>query len=100
MNRYKQVSRCTIADITPGGARIVVFNSLELPDLVKISTPFFRTPRPARVSWRKAKEIGVRFLDDFLGSEHTVPGHLPKGSVRNTQTGSLGGEIDTRESKD
>ncbi len=63
-SEYERVVRCSVADITPGGARILVLDSSIFPDRVRLSTPFFRTPRPAKICWRKPREIGVRFPDE------------------------------------
>ena len=55
---------CEIADISEGGARIVVFTDPgELPDLIAlILSPNGKVRRNCRIAWRSSTEVGLQFI--------------------------------------
>ena len=59
---------CEIADISDGGARVVVFtNPNELPDnIALVLSPNGKVRRRCRVAWRSDTEIGLQFIKGAL----------------------------------
>jgi hypothetical protein len=55
---------CEIADISDGGARVVVFTDPnEIPDSIAlVLSPNGKVRRNCRVAWRSATEVGLQFL--------------------------------------
>jgi hypothetical protein len=52
---------CIVRDISPGGARLRVENSLAVPAQFELLLLTENARTPAQVVWRKATEVGVRF---------------------------------------
>jgi CheY-like chemotaxis protein len=55
---------CTIWDISPDGAKLILPDGAALPDRITIATPFSLQPRQAQVCWRGGNEAGIRLLDE------------------------------------
>jgi CheY-like chemotaxis protein len=55
---------CTIWDISPDGAKLILPDDASLPDRITIATPFSLRPRQAQVCWRGGNEAGIRLLDE------------------------------------
>ncbi len=55
---------CEIADISDGGARVVVFTDpRELPDSIGlVLSPNGKVRRNCRVAWRSDTEVGLQFI--------------------------------------
>lgn len=53
---------CTIWDISPDGAKLILPDGATLPDRITITTPFSLRPRQAQVCWRGGNEAGIRLL--------------------------------------
>jgi CheY-like chemotaxis protein len=53
---------CTIWDISHEGARLILPDGANIPDQIRISTPFSVSPRRADVCWRSGAEVGIRLL--------------------------------------
>jgi len=52
---------CRIRDMTPGGARLLVENTLFIPTHFTFIDTLSRIERVARLVWRTDREIGVAF---------------------------------------
>lgn len=52
---------CLVRDISVGGARLKVANGLAVPGEFELLLVSEDARTPARVVWRKATEVGVRF---------------------------------------
>jgi CheY-like chemotaxis protein len=53
---------CTIWDISPEGARLILPEGTSLPDTINVSNPFSVKPREAQICWRAGNEVGIRLL--------------------------------------
>ena len=62
-NNHGSVYDCSIRNLSATGAKIWVFNAATIPDAFELLIEAKALTRPARVVWRSAKEIGVRFAD-------------------------------------
>jgi uncharacterized protein YbaA (DUF1428 family) len=59
------ICQCTMADVSEGGARLMVEEPCKVPDsLVLVLSRGARTHRKSKVRWRGAKAVGVQFLRD------------------------------------
>jgi len=54
---------CTVRNLSETGARIEVENPVGIPDKFKLIIKSKKLERACHVMWRKAKEIGVRFVE-------------------------------------
>lgn len=65
------VGRCTMLDISSGGARLKVDTATEVPKLFTLLSKLDgKLKRHCVVAWRKDKQVDVRFLtaDDFVSA--------------------------------
>jgi hypothetical protein len=76
---------CTIWDISPEGARLIVSDGPAIPDKIKISTPFSLAAREAEVCWRSGAEAGIRFLDGGNSSADDLAEQLRTAEARNAE---------------
>ena len=61
--RPERIMRCTIKDISDGGARLRVGAQDVIGDDITLIDPKEGTERKARVVWRSDQEIGVAFTE-------------------------------------
>lgn len=83
-DRYS-VLDCRIRDLTPGGARLVLDNTLYVPSEFSFIDTVSRIERLARLVWRTEAEIGVAFAPPgTLGTTPDGDGRkiVPFNSVR------------------
>ena len=66
--------RCLIRDISYEGARIDLFDPIDIPEEIKLYVPAKKRIMRATVQWRHGKRIGVRRVMDEL--------QQPSGRVR------------------
>jgi hypothetical protein len=76
---------CTIWDISPEGARLIVADGSTMPDKIKISTPFSVAARDAEVCWRRGSEAGIKFLDHGTSSADDLAEQLRIAEARNAE---------------
>lgn len=55
---------CELRDISPGGARLILPEGVDLPDEFVITMPQFRYPRTCMKRWESGREVGVEFRMD------------------------------------
>lgn len=53
---------CTVRDISETGARILTEGTVNIPDTFELIVDLDGTEANCEVVWRKANEIGVRFI--------------------------------------
>lgn len=53
---------CTVRNMSESGAAIEVESPLGIPDAFTLVIEADHVSRPCRVSWRKGKRIGVKFV--------------------------------------
>jgi PilZ domain len=56
-----RVIDCTIRDMSPEGARLVIANSVGVPDTFMLYEKSTGTLHPASVVWRQTNALGVKF---------------------------------------
>jgi len=56
------VLACRIADISAGGALLLVENTEWMPKTFVLIDAFAKTRREVRVAWTSANRVGVRFV--------------------------------------
>jgi hypothetical protein len=54
---------CTVADISVGGARLLVARPEAVPDQFELTTDLSSSPRQCRTIWREDGEVGIEFVD-------------------------------------
>ena len=52
---------CLVRDLSEAGARIVLSQTVAIPDLIELHIPQREETLSARVQWRRADEIGLAF---------------------------------------
>lgn len=57
----KVLCECAIRDVSKGGARLVISETVSIPDLIALYDDLDGTILPAAVCWRNGHEIGVSF---------------------------------------
>jgi PilZ domain len=66
-NKRRSALDCLVRDISPTGARLILSESVSVPDVVDLYIPQKEETLRARIQWRTSGEIGVAF-----GSEAEV----------------------------
>jgi hypothetical protein len=67
----KGTVNCRIADMSRGGALLLVSDSEWLPKSFPLIDIFARMKRPVGVAWTASNRAGVRFLDASAEPDHT-----------------------------
>jgi hypothetical protein len=57
-----RVLDCTIRDLSEGGARLLIANTVGLPDSFHLYEKSSGLLYPATVAWRQSNSLGVKFL--------------------------------------
>ena len=57
---------CAVRNVTNGGARVQIANTIDLPDDLGLTFDGGRSFRPCRVVWRSVTETGVEFIQMAL----------------------------------
>jgi PilZ domain len=52
---------CLVRDLSDDGARIVLSQTIPIPDVIELQIPQREEMASARVQWRRADEIGLAF---------------------------------------
>ena len=59
---------CFVLDVSPGGARIVTDQVIDVRDRFKLAlVPDHPKRQPCEVVWRRGKTYGIRFIPDLGG---------------------------------
>ena len=58
---FKKV-QCEIRDLSPGGARIVTPNGMDLPEEFSIRIARQKRARPCLRRWQSGRETGIEFI--------------------------------------
>jgi len=53
---------CVVRNVTNGGARIQIANTVELPEALGLTFDGGYSIRPCRIAWRTITETGVQFI--------------------------------------
>ncbi|MGO9048083.1 MAG: PilZ domain-containing protein [Xanthobacteraceae bacterium] len=60
-DKRRSVMACLVRDLSEAGARIVLSQTVAIPDLIELHIPQREETLSARVQWRRADEIGLAF---------------------------------------
>lgn len=63
-NNQNSTIDCTVKNISPTGAKIDICNALTVPETFDLIIPQKGRTYRARISWRDADSMGVRFIQD------------------------------------
>ena len=65
---------CTLADISVGGAGLIVVNVKRIPDTFELEIKGEDIRRPCRVAWKKdPHRLGVSFVSEKAATELPLP---------------------------
>jgi hypothetical protein len=71
LNNHQSTIACQIRNISASGAKLVIANTVTVPDEFEINIPQKGRSFNAQVVWRTANETGIRFVaghaDDAMG---------------------------------
>ena len=73
-NNHNTTIECTIKNISAGGAKIELSNTMSIPETFVLEVPQKGRSHRAKLSWRNETSIGVEFLDD-------EPGQVERGEI-------------------
>jgi hypothetical protein len=60
-NKRRTEMACMVRDLSEDGARIVLSQTIPIPDVIELQIPQREEMVAARVQWRRADEIGLAF---------------------------------------
>jgi PilZ domain len=60
-NKRRTELACMVRDLSEDGARIVLSQTIPIPDVIELQIPQREEMVAARVQWRRADEIGLAF---------------------------------------
>jgi len=82
-DRMRGVMSCLVRDFSEEGARIIVSQTMVIPEVVKLHIPQREQTWRARVQWRRSDEIGLAFIDaNSVAAPASQEGELAKRVAR------------------
>src|SRR5208282_865982 len=63
-DKMRGVMSCLVRDLCDDGARIILSQTIIIPDVVKLHIPQREQTWHARVRWRRSDELGLAFADE------------------------------------
>jgi hypothetical protein len=60
-DKRRSKTACLVRDLSEDGARIVLSESITIPDLIELQIPQREQMLAARMQWRRADEVGLSF---------------------------------------
>lgn len=63
ISRDGWMTGCSVADISVGGARLLVSGCVTVPDQFELQTSLSGNLRRCRTVWREEGQVGVEFVD-------------------------------------
>lgn len=73
---------CVLRDLSEGGARLLVSESVPLPEEFDLHLAHLARTRRAQVRWRGGTSVGVQFLDDQGGRGEESEGGEAAGRIK------------------
>ena len=55
---------CVVRNVTSGGARLEVSNTIDLPEILAVTFDDCHSFRDCRLAWRTLSTVGVQFLEN------------------------------------
>jgi hypothetical protein len=78
IDKRRGAMNCVIRDLSDMGARMILSETVAIPDIVSLHIPQKDETYRARVKWRHGDEIGLAFEAADSESEHADAGDLAK----------------------
>ena len=72
-NNQNSTIECTVKNISSAGAKIELGNAMSIPDAFDLEIPQKGRTYRARLTWRDATAIGVRFVEDDAAPKRDAP---------------------------
>ena len=60
-DKRRSETACLVRDLSEDGARIVLSQTITIPDVIELQIPQREQMVSARVQWRRADEVGLSF---------------------------------------
>jgi len=60
-DKRRSETACLVRDLSEDGARIVLSQTITIPDVIELQIPQREQTLSARVQWRRADEVGLAF---------------------------------------
>ena len=60
-DKRRSETACPVRDLSEDGARIVLSQTITIPDVIELQIPQRQQTLSARVQWRRADEVGLSF---------------------------------------
>jgi hypothetical protein len=60
-DKRRSETACLVRDLSEDGARIVLSQTITIPDVIELQIPQRQQTLSARVQWRRADEVGLSF---------------------------------------
>ena len=60
-DKRRSETACLVHDLSEDGARIVLSQTITIPDVIELQIPQRQQTLSARVQWRRADEVGLSF---------------------------------------
>ena len=76
-DRRRGVMSCLVRDLSDEGARIILSQSVTIPDVISLHIPQREQTFHAQVQWRRGDEIGLAFID----AESATPTTAKEGEL-------------------
>jgi len=61
-DKRRSETACLVRDLSEDGARIVLSQTITIPDVIELQIPQREQTLSARVQWRRADEVGLSFF--------------------------------------
>jgi hypothetical protein len=61
LDKRRSETACLVRDLSEDGARIVLSQTITIPDVIELQIPQREQTLSARVQWRRADEVGLSF---------------------------------------
>ncbi len=68
-DKRRSETACLVRDLSEDGARIILSQTITIPDLIELDIPQREQTVIARVEWRRADEAGLSFCKPDMASQ-------------------------------
>jgi hypothetical protein len=69
-DKRRSETACMVRDLSEDGARIILSQTITIPDLIELDIPQREQTVIARVEWRRADEAGLSFCKPDMATSH------------------------------
>jgi hypothetical protein len=78
IDKRRGAMSCVIRDLSEKGARMILSETVAIPEVVSLHIPQKDETFRARVKWRRGDEVGLSFAAAETGFDHADAGDLAK----------------------